>query len=428
MFEETRDSRSATRSRALGLHIVASLIAGTSLSCMALDMDEGGPALDEARATATAPLLSPADDAPIGITAINGTHPGYVTYSASHDQANRCAVDPVSDIDDDIATNPTYILAYRSGMSGCGVWAPTNQLGELIHRQGIQRLDRGGANYLLVSGSVETGYEPGVEIIAMGSRSFTNYRLGSGGVTPTTWPNCADHIVGYLGYPYPQYRDHAGGIQVMGRYLAVPLEHTDDAFTAGFRIVDLNDPALPIWSTTILRSRGPTTNAGAAALTRLNDSTFMVMIFGNDADEVEVFVSNGTTMSLASSFWQSKWQESTPSGFEAYQNLQFITKCDGSLYLLGTHKNWWTGKDWADLWRVTFSTDGNYNPSFSKVANANLTCKSDSTGGTRYCDFAAGAGAYVDGSGRVYVYGVEHYDDAYPGTGYGVKLREFVSQ
>lgn len=29
--------------------------------------------------------------------------------------------------------------------------------------------------------------------------------------------------------------------------------------------------------------------------------------------------------------------------------------------------------------------------------------------------------------GDLYVYGVEHHDDAYPNYGYGVKIREFTS-
>jgi hypothetical protein len=68
-----------------------------------------------------------------------------------------------------------------------------------------------------------------------------------------------------------------------------------------------------------------------------------------------------------------------------------------------------------------------YKPEFNKVANVNLVCRSAHTGGERYCDFDAGAGTYVNGTGRVLIYGVEHWNDAVPG-GYGVKVREFYPE
>jgi hypothetical protein len=39
--------------------------------------------------------------------------------------------------------------------------------------------------------------------------------------------------------------------------------------------------------------------------------------------------------------------------------------------------------------------------------------------------FDAGAGVYVQGNGGLLLYGVEHYNDGYPGTKRAVKVREF---
>ncbi|WP_437598604.1 hypothetical protein WMF28_38250 [Sorangium sp. So ce590] len=391
-------------------------LGGALVACVAPDGTAPEDVIEVERAEAATAALFPA--------AISGTHPGYVV-SAPTDEANRCALDPVYDIDVALALNPNYVVAYRSGKSACGVPAPTNHDGELIHRQGIQRLHRDGKNYLLVSASTRDGVEAGFEVVEMGSR-VGNAALGSGGVTPTTAPNCADHVVSHTGYPYPDLRDHAGGLQVLGRYAAVALEDISNDNNAGFLVADLANPASPTRGPLITRQRGDRKEAGSVAMTRLNDGTYMTMVFGHGASDVEVFVSNGTTMSLTSSFWTSKWRETTPGNFPSYQNIQLVTRCDGRLYALGTH-NQSGSDDWADLWQVTLSTDGNYNPTFTKVANANVFCRSANTGDTRYCNFSAGGGAYVAGNGRMIVYGVEHYDDAYPGNGHGVKVREFAT-
>ena len=126
---------------------------------------------------------------------------------------------------------------------------------------------------------------------------------------------------------------------------------------------------------------------------------------------------------LTEATWTSRASGDSPAGFEAYQNLQLITRCDGALMVLGTHKTL-LGDDWADLWRVELDPD-TLAPTFTKVAKRNLTCRSASTGDTRYCDFQAGAGGFIGAGGRLYIYGVEHYDDAFPGDGEGVKVREF---
>ena len=91
---------------------------------------------------------------------------------------------------------------------------------------------------------------------------------------------------------------------------------------------------------------------------------------------------------------------------------------------MATYKFELYGDDWADLYQVTLDSI-TYEPTFEPVASRNFKCSTTNTGGDRYCDFNAGAGVYVDSSGRLTLYGVEHYNDAYPDTDYGVKVREF---
>lgn len=344
---------------------------------------------------------------------------GWVTDSTTDPYVNRCAIDPVSSIST-LPTNPNYVMAYRSGSDSCSSFAPTTGNG-MIHRQGIQRLTRGGLNYLLVTMSTNNGTHPGFEVIRLGSRTGTTGLLG-GNVTPLQYPSCADAVTRYQADD--STRDHAGGFHISGEYAVVPLESSNDSTGAGFRTAQLSVPSTPSWSPMVLRQRSQTTNAGAAGMTRLSSGNFMTMVFGNNSDDVEVFVSSSTSLpghNGSTSTWISMASANTPFGGGNYQGLQLITKCDGQLFVAGTHKD--VSTDWVDLWRVDLNAS--YVPTFTKVANRHMYCSTSNTGNTRYCDFQAGAGIYVNGSGGLHLYGVEHYNDGVSGTTRVVKVREF---
>lgn len=333
---------------------------------------------------------------------------------------NRCALNPLDDVAK-LRQDPPYVEAYHSGASGNSAWAPTTGRG-LVHRQGIQRRRDGASNYFLVSNSTEDGVRPGLELVALKTGDWHYEALGQT-ATPYTYPAAGDHVLRYLAFPTPYY-DHAGGFQVSGGFAIVPYEHSDDAYYAGFLVADLRTPAAPGWIGSAMRQRGSRTNAGAAAMTRLNDGRFLALVFGDDAEDVEVFLSTRASLpgTAADSSWNSVAAAATPPGFEAYQNLQLVTACDGRLFVAGTHKNG-ASEDWLDLWQLRFSYT--LSPSFSKVANRHLKCSSATTASRRYCDFDAGAGVYVSQSGSLLLYGIEHYNDAYPFDGSAVKVREF---
>jgi hypothetical protein len=347
-----------------------------------------------------------------------GAIAGYVTTDPNDPYTNRCAVDPIGDIGS-LVVDPPYVEAYNSGKSPWGVWAPTGHDGDgLIHHEGVQRITRGGKNYFIVSDAVKTGYDPGIEIIELGSRGGTYEALGAN-VTIRSSPPHEDHVVYYL--PFPFRLSHAGGIQVNGSYVIIPLEDYDSyQRTAGFTIADLSNPAAPRWGDIVWRTKGETTHAGDASLTHLSDGRFMALIFGNNSEDVEVFVTSKPDLY---SSWISMAQIKTPDDFQAagYQNVQFVTGCDGKLFVVATHDN--TGEDWVDLWQVQFSPQ--YVPTFNKVAKRNVMCSSSNTGNERYCNFDAGGGSYVSVKGTVLVYGIEHYNDAPPGDSLAVKVREF---
>lgn len=387
---------------------------------------------------------------------LNGATPGYVTTSSTDDEANRCAEEPEEDFDNDLIADPDYIVTYNSGViTECGNMTDIApyiddefEEGELYHRQSIQRIYRDSENYLVVSQSVQDppyAWRAGFEVVRMNAHDGP-YDLGSAGVTPTSdfpgAPKCGDHIVNYFQFPeppdmdFPEEMTHAGGLQVNGRYVAVPFEDPDDGDTAGFMTVDLDDPTAPAQGPIVSREDGVLEDAGNVALTKTNDEHFMVMVFGNDSSEVEVFVSAGTSMPTVASDWDSMDAFPCPFGpvvfgdclAPAYQNVQFVTDCSGLLYVVATHKDG-SGDDWADLWKVTFEDAMTYEPTFELIEpQRNMICSSSNTANERFCDFDAGAGPYVDPDGELILYGVEHFND-FPLDGSpanrGVKVREF---
>jgi len=398
------------------------------------------------------------DDVGSSQHALSINQPGYVTESSVHALANRCAVNPEGDIASGLIIDPGYIMAYRSGYHSppdlcdpaqttetCGSSVPAPVYPESIestdyHRQSIQRIRRNTKNYLLVSHSVQadhlTCWDAGFEVIEMGvaAHGSGSLNLGSGGVTPTSAALCADHIVKYQEYSSP-IRRHAGGMQVNGSYVVVPFEDTDGrTVPASFRTFNVSDPPNSFSGPTVLRERGDDTYGAATALTRTNDGKFMVMIFGNDGADSEVFVSTGNTMPTVPTDWDSKAVVDFLSNANI-QNVQFVTKCSGVagdvsglLYVVATHKNAPPlNEDWVYLYRVTFPDPSTYVPAFEFRASRRMVCSSANTGGTRYCDFDAGAGVYVDGNGRLMLYGVEHWNDHNDGflIDHGVKVREF---
>jgi hypothetical protein len=257
----------------------------------------------------------------------------------------------------------------------------------------------------------------------MGSRGGTLDALG-GNVAPFQLSPSTDAVLAYLADP--STRNHASGFQITGEFGILPMEAENDSVEAGFRIVRLSDPAKPTWAPLVARSNSHVTDAGAAGLVRLQTGRFMALVFGHDSSNVDTFLSSLPEMpgfSDTGSQWEAVSSAHTPFGDSAYQGIQVLTDCSGQLYIVGTHRHWSSENDWADLWRMDVSD--RYEPVFTKLANFNAKCRTANTGNSRYCDFAAGAGVYVDGQGQLTLYGVEHYNDGYPGTTRMVKVREF---
>lgn len=120
-----------------------------------------------------------------------------------------------------------------------------------------------------------------------------------------------------------------------------------------------------------------------------------------------------------------------------YQNIGLVTACEtlstrlpgGQLYLLGMTRNP-SGDDVVEAfelnltlsggsWTANLKTNGTSN---GPAARRHLYCDEAGISGENQCHFDAGAGAYVDPRGRLYICATEHDND---GPAESVKMMEF---
>ncbi len=299
------------------------------------------------------------------------------------------------------------------------------------HWQGIQRLALGDARSLVIS---QSGLTKAFSVVEMGSRDaggarFRSNRLAPNQSYPATPPPSSDRTIADVWLPSSLSYTHQGGLQAVGRFLAVPLEQSTTGANARVVFYDVGNPAQPVLLAT--SQAGMTQEAGTASLAKLADGRFLLIIGRADANNLEFYLSSATDLRLDGNTFQlvDTWNESElhstfgDTEFANYQNLNLVSQCDGALFLVGTHLDSTTGQDWVDAHRVTAEGD---NIVITKVAKQHLYCGYPSPGydsGTnRHCNLDAAGGVYVDPSGQLLVYGTEHDNDGPYGS---VKMMEF---
>lgn len=337
---------------------------------------------------------------------------------------NRCVADAVSSVN-----------SLRDHGDVLGFYPQGDPVTSASHWQGIQRLAVGDGRYLTVS---QSGSARAFHVVQMGSRNTAGTRLRSNRLVaglsyPDTAPSGADRVVLEQGLPAGLSYDHAGGMQAVGRLLAVPLEGGSNP--RGLTLIyDLGNPQAPLL---LNASRyADTADAGTASLAKLADGRFLLIIGRGNANTLEFYLSRGNLLDNAPGEAFDPvdvWSESELASqigdweFGNYQNLNLVTQCDGTLFLVGTHKNALVGgEDWVDLFRL--STQSLNDAVITKVAKRHLYCgypsPGFSSGAQLQCNLDAGGGVYVDPTGQLIVYGTEHDND---GPGGSVKMMEFRS-
>ncbi|HWM90567.1 MAG TPA: hypothetical protein VN493_07355 [Thermoanaerobaculia bacterium] len=293
------------------------------------------------------------------------------------------------------------------------------------HWEGVQRLPTAGARYLAVS---RAGAGLAFVVVEMGSRTSSGRRFRSNRLSPNaffhnTAPPASDRIVWQQ--PNAPGFDHGGGMQAVGRVLAVPVENGTSSRVLFF---DMANPASPVPLYTLDHSNVPQPsnpgNAGAVGVTRLADGRYLLVIAGNESASLDFYVS--TTTSLLNPATQFTRFSTQASGFQGdYQNVNLVTQCDGRIFLVGTHNDTdipSAGNDWACLHEVR-------NGAGNTVSLTSLGCKhlycgypTGSVGSVRHCNLDASGGIYIDSAKNLVLYGVEHDNDGPSGS---VKLEEF---
>lgn len=309
------------------------------------------------------------------------------------------------------------------------------------HWQGVQRLHGAGKAYLAISRSNGSNNTVPFSVVHMGAENDTGGRWRSNKLShssyPATAPDASAQMIADEAMPAGLAFKHSGGLQSSGDILAVALDGSL-AGTSNGRVLFYNvgQPTSRVLYPPRITTQ--TSEAGSVGITQLQNETFLVVTARSGANTLEFYRSNSanlsqatTTFSFVDTWSEGELQQSTINDWEFgdYQSLQFITQCDGSLFLAGTHMNTSVvigiGQDWLDLFRVTDSAG---QITLTKVAKKHLYCGYPSpgygTGDNTHCNLDAAGGVYVDSNGKLIVYGVEH-DNSGPSS--TVKMMEFRS-
>ncbi|MFG2196065.1 hypothetical protein [Streptomyces sp. NPDC048639] len=276
------------------------------------------------------------------------------------------------------------------------------------HLQGVQRLPVDGGRWLAISYDDTDDGPGGVGFAHLPSRSPTenggrlrSNRLGSADSVDQS-PPTTDSVVSKIDSGRGDL-DHAGGMQALGSYLAVPYE--GDAASSEVRIYDVSDPSAPTLKSTLVRTG--LKNSGNVGWTRLADGRYLLMVGGYDSTPLDFYTSDEVTGPYSH---LSTWK----GNFAAYQSTNIVTECGtGSLFIVGSYKN--GGEDTLDVYSLALSP----HPEIAPVGSRHMYCAID---GVRQCDFSAAGGVYASPAHELYFYATEHEND---GPDDSVKFSEF---
>lgn len=292
-----------------------------------------------------------------------------------------------------------------------------NTFGVQNHFQGIQRLRK--SNYLVISGGDPHESMSHLFVVKMASRQVEGgWRSNT---IATGRPPNGDEVVRTIGIDSAMW--HAGGINILGDILAVPVYNTAPA---NCRIVffHLQDPENPQrFRVTIER---PGMKAGAVALTKLRNGYYLVAVW-SDSDawprRLDFYLSRTQNINDGFRSNSTTWEASAINAanghratFDNFQNINFVPRSDGRLFLVGMHNTsdkapTIPGKDYADLYEIEFPEDTIEKlnnpelamPTITKVANKQFFCND------QQANMDGAAGIYVDPAGFLRVYSAYHW-------------------
>jgi hypothetical protein len=313
---------------------------------------------------------------------------GYVTETWGNAGANRC----VPDVDEALEG-----LADRGDL------------------QGVQRLAVEDGRWLALSRS---GAPVAFALVELESRDPGGFPFGTnraaGERAPSrTAPPETDRLV--LEVPAPEGFRHAGGMQALGHILAVPFEEGDRSIIAFY---DVSDPRAPrelhVLDHAALPPPHDPKHASVAGLVRLAGGRILLVTGERSSKVLEFHLSNGSDPGAPGfGFEETVMVRGVVEG--GFQNVNLLTQCDGTLFLVGAHNTGLPppslGRDWVRWYRLGGTATA---PTFEPAGGRRLRCDE--------CNFGAGAGLYIAPDGRLVLYAVSHSDG---GPGRSTSLEEF---
>jgi hypothetical protein len=344
------------------------------------------------------------------------------------------------------------------------------------HYQGIVRKHGPGTPYLFVSRSgndvpecINCEDDPGnIFIVRMGSRDTNGERLRSNRLvrdwpialffptgTPNLWPTPPDPrdttvaVIYFNGENgWPNY-GHAGGMQLVGDVLAVPLSHRYNPESSGdpenlIVFVDVSQPETPVRKSQFAPASGPAFpefEAGQVALTPVLNPTgsgvrYLMLVAGKSNKEVRLYRSlptnqNGSTDLRAPNLnwvFVRSWtgdemddpgMDTWPCcGSQAHQMFNFVRQesLQGPLFLIGARNTEPVlapggGEDVLDLYQVHVDSYGNpADHLLTRIERKHVATESIGGGGDA-SHFAGSTGVYVSPSGELILYASQHNNE-----------------
>jgi hypothetical protein len=298
------------------------------------------------------------------------------------------------------------------------------------HIQSVQRLSGINSRHLIITRSYNGDGAPAMAaIVEMGSRNTTGAAMRTNFLTAGFLEyglSTLDRTVKSMpaeATPTGAKFIHAGGAQVIGNFVAIPLEHPDTLTnispvtiipgSSRVSFYDLTTPTAPVRVNEIDTTADLKGKNGVTGVTKLKDGKYLA--FATDDSQVFFYVSS--TTSLVGSTWRKidRWTPSElgeiPNMYQAYQNMQLVTQCDGTIFMVASYKtgSWdnaiFGGEDWLHVFRLSNATTNTDDVRFTRAASKHMYCDD-------WCNFDAAAGTYVDPLGQVILYGTEHDDSA----------------
>ncbi len=321
------------------------------------------------------------------------------------------------------------------------------------HYQGLVRIDAAdGTPWFLITRSGNTPSVPGPDdevcddsdgetgkgnliAVRMGSRGKDGERLRSNRLEKNhevsgTQPPASDAVVTHFSFDgvhgLPNY-GHPGGMQAVGRVLALAIEHPYESHLppSGVLFFDVGNPALPV-----LRSVFPLAGdkAGLVGITPLPGGLWLMVVTGGDGKTFHFFRSTTGDLLSPGLSWDPVNTAPGPDIKDPHQTLQFLRErdIDGPLYLVGARgKIAFSDRDRIDLYRVECDTPDcapGESVGLSRIDGRHLTPFPAYGVGDKLANLAAASGFYVSPSGELILYATEHDNDGPGGT---VKMGEW---